>query len=100
MTGSVEPVFRFLTCRVVPCPGLGKAWREKIPERSEDDFFLANQPVGPPCPIHRTRTIFAGKKLKYEFLYETELGGLKNRIAPFLLVDLITWLYNQNVMVF
>ena len=35
-------------------PALGlpicvKAWQEKIPERSEDDFFFANQPAGPPC---------------------------------------------------
>ena len=44
MPGSEEPVFRFLTC---PCLAFarvkGKAWREKIPERSEDDFFPANQ---------------------------------------------------------
>jgi len=49
---------------------LCKAWQEKIPERSEDDFLLANQPAGPPWAIRRTRTIFAGKKLKYEFLVE------------------------------
>jgi hypothetical protein len=48
---------------------LCKAWQEKIPERSEDDFLLANQPIGPPCPIRRTRTIFAGKKLKYKIWY-------------------------------
>ena len=47
------------------CPGLCKAWQEKIPERSEDDFLLANQPIGLPWAIRRTRTIFAGKKLKY-----------------------------------
>ncbi|RHH86657.1 hypothetical protein DW190_17310, partial [Bacteroides caccae] len=32
----------------------------------EDDFLLANQPAGLPWAIRRTRTIFAGKKLKYE----------------------------------
>lgn len=45
MTGSVEPVFRFLTCRAVLCRGLSKAWQKKIPQRSEDDFLLANQPL-------------------------------------------------------
>ncbi len=37
-----------------------------MPSRSEDDFLLANQPIGLPWSIRRTRTIFAGKKLKYE----------------------------------
>jgi hypothetical protein len=45
MIGSVEPVFRFLTCRTVLCRGLRKAWQKKIPQRSEDDFLLANQPL-------------------------------------------------------
>jgi len=27
------------------CRGLRKAWQKKIPERSEDDFLLANQPL-------------------------------------------------------
>jgi hypothetical protein len=48
---------------------LCKAWQEKIPERSEDDFLLANQPAGLPWAIRRTRTIFAGKKLKYKIWY-------------------------------
>ncbi|KDS57594.1 hypothetical protein [Bacteroides uniformis] len=45
MIGSVEPVFRFLTCRTVLCRGLRKAWQKKIPQRSEDDFLLATQPL-------------------------------------------------------
>ena len=28
MIGSVEPVFRFLTCRTVLCRGLRKAWQK------------------------------------------------------------------------
>ena len=40
----------------------GKAWREKIPERSEDDFFPANQPEGPPCAISPANGYFYGKK--------------------------------------
>ena len=43
MIGSMEPDFRFLTCRAVLCRGLSKAWQKKIPQRSEDDFLLANQ---------------------------------------------------------
>ena len=45
MIGSMEPDFRFLTCLAVFCRGLSKAWQKKIPERSEDDFLLANQPL-------------------------------------------------------
>ena len=45
MIGSMEPDFRFLTCRAVFCRGLSKAWQKKIPQRSEDDFLLANQPL-------------------------------------------------------
>ena len=36
----------FIGLRPLPgclCPGLCKAWQEKIPERSEDDFFLSSQ---------------------------------------------------------
>ena len=43
MIGSMEPDFRFLTCRAVFCRGLSKAWQKKIPQRSEDDFLLTNQ---------------------------------------------------------
>ena len=45
MIGSMEPDFRFLTCLAVFCRGLSKAWQKKIPQRSEDDFLLANQPL-------------------------------------------------------
>ena len=56
---------RFYRLRFLGFPFWIKAWQKKIPERSEDDFLLANQPVGLPWAIRRTRTIFAGKKLKY-----------------------------------
>ena len=45
MIGSMEPDFRFLTCRAVFCRGLSKVWQKKIQQRSEDDFLLANQPL-------------------------------------------------------
>ncbi len=45
MIGSMEPDFRFLTCRAVFCRGLSKVWQKKIPQRSEDDFLLADQPL-------------------------------------------------------
>ena len=57
---------RFYRLRFLGFPFWNKAWQKKIPERSEDDFLLANQPIGLPWSIRRTRTIFAGKKLKYE----------------------------------
>ncbi|RGQ76303.1 hypothetical protein DWY80_26615 [Bacteroides ovatus] len=66
------------------CPGLCKAWQEKIPERSEDDFLLANQPIGLPWSIRRTRTIFAGKKLKYE---------PRNRVNLKIVTILLYWKY-------
>ena len=36
----------FLSQMLAFDPGPRKAWREKIPQRSEDDFFPANQPHG------------------------------------------------------
>ena len=46
MTGSLEPVFLFLTdsyCSLAMTSA--RLGGKKIPERSEDDFFPANQPV-------------------------------------------------------
>ena len=58
MIGSMEPDFRFLTCRAVLCRGLSKAWQKKIPQRSEDDFLLANQPLkGAALRNPRQRTV-------------------------------------------
>jgi hypothetical protein len=78
---------------------LYKAWQEKIPERSEDDFLLANQPAGPPCPIRGTRTIFAGKKLKYEFPYGINRKRLETYIG-YLISDyfLFIWLYGWDIV--
>ena len=39
----------------------GKAWQGKIPERSEDDFSLSNQPVRAALHMTRQKTIFAGR---------------------------------------
>ncbi|WP_373176721.1 hypothetical protein [Bacteroides eggerthii] len=54
----------FISC--CPCSlfagDCGKAWREKIPERSEDDFFPANQPAGPPCAISPANGYLYGRK--------------------------------------
>ena len=35
--------FNFLPANIALCRGLRKAWQKKIPQRSEDDFLLANQ---------------------------------------------------------
>jgi hypothetical protein len=54
----------FISCRVC-CPfagDYGKAWRKKIPERSEDDFFSVNQSAGPPCAIRPANGYLCGKK--------------------------------------
>ena len=85
---------RFYRLRFLGFPFWIKARQKKIPERSEDDFLLANQPVGLPCPIRRTRTIFAGKKLKSEFLYGTNRKRLETYIG-YLISDyfLFIWLY-------
>jgi hypothetical protein len=78
---------------------LYKAWQEKIPERSEDDFLLANQPAGSPCPIRRTRTIFAGKKLKYEFPYGTNRKGLETYIGYFISdYFMFIWFYGYDIV--
>lgn len=78
---------------------LRKAWQEKIPERSEDDFLLANQPAGSPCPIRRTRTIFAGKKLKYEFPYGTNRKGLETYIGYFISdYFMFIWFYGYDIV--
>ena len=86
MIGSMEPDFRFLTCRAVLCRGLSKAWQKKIPQRSEDDFLLANQPLkGAALQSTRQMAIFAGKKLKgrqdivnYRLQKKPSLGGRLN----------------------
>jgi len=86
MIGSMEPDFRFLTCRAVLCRGLSKAWQKKIPQRSEDDFLLANQPErGRLAQSTRQMAIFAGKKLKgrqdiviYRLQKKPSLGGRLN----------------------
>ena len=46
MIGSMEPDFRFLTCRAVLCRGLSKAWQKKIPQRTQPlkGAALRNQP--------------------------------------------------------
>ena len=45
MIGSMEPDFVFLLAWLSFVGGLSKAWQKKIPQRSEDDFLLANQPL-------------------------------------------------------
>lgn len=67
MTGSVEPVFRFLTCRGVPCPDCARLGEKKYRKRSEDDFFLPTSPQGRLAQSRRHGAIFAGKNLKYEY---------------------------------
>ncbi|OUO77838.1 hypothetical protein B5F71_08690 [Bacteroides sp. An269] len=47
-------------------PGLCKAWREKIPQRSEDDFFPANPNGAWPCSIQRQGARFAVRKRNAE----------------------------------
>ena len=87
MIGSMEPDFRFLTCRAVLCRGLSKAWQKKIPQRSEDDFLLTNQAPkgGRLAQSTRQMAIFAGKKLKgrqdivnYRLQKKPSLGGRLN----------------------
>lgn len=63
MTGFGSQCFYFLHAFNLPFAGdCGKAWQKKIPERSEDDFFPANQPGGLPCTIGGKKATFAGKK--------------------------------------
>ena len=45
-----------------PVPGLCKVWREKIPQRSEDDFFPANLTLLNP----KARGYLCYKKEKYK----------------------------------
>ena len=45
----------------------GKAWRKKIPERSEDDFFPANQPERPPCTKNAIQDLCRVKTGKHLF---------------------------------
>ncbi|RGJ06436.1 hypothetical protein DXD78_06160 [Bacteroides sp. D20] len=48
-------------------PGLCKAWREKIPQRSEDDFFPANPNGAWPCSIQRQGARFAVRKRNMDY---------------------------------
>ena len=75
MIGSMEPDFRFLTCRAVFCRGLSKAWQKKIPQRSEDDFF--SQPVQRTALLDQgQKATFAGKKQKCGTLLDSKVEDL------------------------
>ena len=55
-----------------------KAWRKKIPERSEDDFFPANRPKGgPPCTKNAIQDLCLVKTEKHRpLLLISELFSL------------------------
>ena len=59
----------------------GKAWRKKIPERSEDDFFPANRPKGgPPCTKNAIQDLCLVKTEKHRLLLLiSELFSLNKR---------------------
>ena len=67
MPGSEEPVFRFLTCHGLAFAQSTARLGGKIPERREDDFFPANQPVRAALHMTGQKAIFARKKLEYPF---------------------------------
>ena len=50
-----------------------KAWRKKIPERSEDDFFPANQPDRAALHSQWQRAIFA---VRNEIMVENYIANL------------------------
>ncbi|KAB6147314.1 hypothetical protein GA398_11860 [Bacteroides xylanisolvens] len=53
----------FISCWVC-CPfagDCGKAWRKKIPERSEDDFFRSTSPQDRLAQSARQTAIFAAR---------------------------------------
>lgn len=52
----------FIGLRPLGLPFLRKAWQEKIPERSEDDFFPVNLPAGLPCAFSPANGYLCGKK--------------------------------------
>ena len=53
----------------------GKAWRKKIPERSEDDFFPANQPGRPPCTKNAIQDLCRVKTEKHLFAFGGKTQG-------------------------
>ena len=59
----------------------GKAWRKKIPERSEDDFFPANRPKGgSPCTKNAIQDLCLVKTEKHRpLLLISELFSLNKR---------------------
>ncbi len=57
----------------------GKAWRKKIPERSEDDFFPANRPEGLPCAKQRNPIPLPSKTEKHR----PDLQPKKRRMQTF-----------------
>ena len=65
-----------------PVSGLRKAWRGKIPQRSEDDFSPANPFRGPALPNPQGHwATFAGKKWNRadSFLYLIFRTAVKDR---------------------
>ncbi|OUP33194.1 hypothetical protein B5F25_08030 [Bacteroides sp. An19] len=48
-------------------PGPRKAWREKIPQRSEDDFFPPTSPKGAALPGQSGKRLFLPQEMRMTF---------------------------------
>ena len=68
-----HPHFNFLLARLFFANDRCKAWRKKIPERSEDDFFPANQPDRAALHSQWQRAIFA---VRNEIMVENYIANL------------------------
>jgi hypothetical protein len=67
------------------CPHPCKAWRKKIPERSEDDFFPANQPGRAALRELRGKLLFLQQEMRMLdiFKYSPEKITFVDRIFMF-----------------
>jgi len=69
----ISQYFNFLLARLFFANDRCKAWRKKIPERSEDDFFPANQPDRAALHSQWQRAIFA---VRNEIMVENYIANL------------------------
>jgi len=51
------------------CPHPCKAWRKKIPERSEDDFFPDNQPGRAALRELRGKQLFLQQEMRMLYIF-------------------------------